>query len=416
MADPTPTPIQPRPAPPARRVALAYSGGLDTSYCVLLLTQRGFEVTAVTVDTGGFEPGEIQRLGEKARALGAIDHVTIDAREAVYDRFVSYLVKANVLRGGVYPLCVAAERVQQAVEVTELARARGLTAVGHGSTGAGNDQVRFDAAIRTVAPEMEVVAPIRDENIQRATSAAALRAAGFPVEEKIETYSINVSLWGTTIGGKETHDPWSEPPEEVYRLTRGPDAWEAPLEVTLRFERGLPTHLDGEPRGGPDLVATLNDLAGRRGVGRGIHVGDTILGIKGRIAFEAPAPIVLITAHAELEKLVLTRWQQHWKQTLGAAYGRFVHEGLYFEPVLRDLEAFFDSSQQRVTGEVRVRLGHGRAQVTGTRSPYSLLAEDVARYGEDNAYWDGPDARGFCKLYALQPAIWARRERSAPND
>jgi argininosuccinate synthase len=401
-----------------RRIALAYSGGLDTSYCILHLRERhpGAEVVAVTVDTGGFAPGEVARIAEKAEKLGAARHIAVDAREAVYRDFVRFIVMGNVLRGGVYPLCVAAERVRQAVEVAKLAREAGCDAVAHGSTGAGNDQVRFDAALRTLLPGVEILTPIRDEHIARATSAAKLRAAGFPVEEKTRDFSVNVSLWGTTIGGREIHDPWSYPPEEVWRLTRAPERAAEPVEVVLGFEAGEAVSLDGERLAGPALIARLNEVAGARGVGRGLHLGDTILGIKGRIAFEAPAPVVLIRAHRELEKLVLTKWQQMLKEELATFYGNQLHEGLFFDPVMRDIEAFLASSQRPVTGEVRVRLAAGSCEVRGVRSPHSLMAADIARYGEGNAYWDGRDARGFCKLYGLQAAIahW-RTERAGGN-
>ncbi|MBI5865961.1 MAG: argininosuccinate synthase [Planctomycetes bacterium] len=394
----------------AKKAALAYSGGLDTSYLTLLLKQRGWDVLCVTVDTGGFQPGEIETIAARAKKLGAGGHVAIDARQAVYDRYVSYIIKGNILRGGVYPLCVAAERVQQAIATAEFARANGCQAVAHGSTGAGNDQVRFDAALRVVAPELEIIAPVRDERISRPEAAEKLEAAGVEVPAKTTEYSINVSLWGTTIGGRETHDPWQSPPEDVYRITRSIERAAPPVEITLGFEAGLPVSLDGKACGGPELILKLNEIAGQRGVGRGIHLGDTILGIKGRIAFEAPAPIVLIRAHRELEKLVLTKWQSFWKQQMAEFYGNMLHEGLYFDPVCRDIEQMLDSSQQRVTGEVRVLLAAGQADVRGVRSPHSLMDAGVARYGESNAYWDGADARGFCKLYPLQATLAARRQ------
>lgn len=398
------------------KVALAYSGGLDTSYCILHLRERGYEVVAVTVDTGGFARGELDEIGRKAKALGAAKHLAVDARLAVFDRFASYLVKGNVLRGGVYPLCVAAERVQQAIEVARIAGTEGCVAVAHGSTGAGNDQVRFDATFRTLLPGVEVLAPVREGKVSREASAKALRDAGFPVEEKTKTYSVNVSLWGTTIGGAETHDPWRTPPEDVYRLTRSAADAEPPVEVTIRFDRGIPVALDGIDLGGPKLVAELNRIAGERGVGRGLHIGDTVLGIKGRIAFEAPGPVVLVAAHRELEKLVLSRWQLYWKECLSTFYGNMLHEGLYFEPVLRDIEAFLDRGQEMVSGESRVRLSAGTLQVVGVRSAHSLFLPEVARYGEENAYWDGADARGFAKLFTLQPAICHWRDRGREDE
>ncbi len=392
----------------AKKIALAYSGGLDTSYLTLLLRERGWDVVCVTVDTGGFQPGEIDAIGAKARKLGAREHIAVDARREVYDKFVAPIIKGNILRGGVYPLCVAAERVQQAIATAQFAQSRGCQAVAHGSTGAGNDQVRFDAALRVIAPQLEIITPIRDERISRAEATEKLKAVGVDVPAKTTEYSINVSLWGTTIGGRETHDPWQSPPEDVYRMTRPVEKAALPLELVIGFERGLPVSLDGAACGGPDLIAKLNDIAGQRGVGRGMHLGDTILGIKGRIAFEAPAPIVLIRAHRELEKLVLTKWQAFWKQQMADFYGNMLHEGLYFDPVCRDIEQMIDSSQQRVSGEARVLLAAGQADVRGVRSPFSLMDTGVAKYGESNAYWDGADARGFCKLFPLQATLAAR--------
>lgn len=397
-----------------KTVILAYSGGLDTSYCVLTLRRQGWNVVAVTVDTGGFTPDELTAIGARARQLGA-DYVSIDARDSVYRDFVSYIIKGNVLRGGVYPLCVAAERVQQAIEIARVAREHGADAVAHGSTGAGNDQIRFDAVLRTLLPEAELLAPIREHNVTRAESTAALREAGVEIAPRTTDLSINQSLWGTTIGGRELHDPWNAPGPDVWTLTRDATAAAEPVEITLTFADGLPVGLDGTQMPAIDLIARLNTLAGERGVGRGIHLGDTILGIKGRIAFEAPAPLVLIDAHRELEKLVLTNWQQFWKESLAGFYGKLLHEGLYFDPVMRDLEAFLDSTQRRVTGDVRVRLAHGSAAVLGVRSDHSLMAPDVARYGEEQGYWNGADAAGFAKLYALQAAIAAWTEPQRDN-
>jgi argininosuccinate synthase len=391
------------------KLVLAYSGGLDTSYCVLSLKNQGWDVIAVTVDTGGFTPEELAEAQSRAETLGA-RYRCIDACDEVYRDFVTYIIKGNVLRGGVYPLCVAAERVQQAIVVANVAKREGAIAVAHGSTGAGNDQVRFDAVVRTLLPDIEVIAPIRDGRVSRQESTAILRQAGIPIEDKVTDFSINASLWGTTIGGKETHDPWKSPNDDVWHLTRQKEGVEA-REIIIKFEEGCPVALDGRELSGVDLIRELNGLAGERGIGRGIHMGDTIVGIKGRIAFEAPAPLVLIEAHRELEKLVLTKWQGYWKQNLSSFYGNLLHEGLYFDPVMRDIEAFLDQSQQKVTGEVRVELALGQAHVRGVRSPYSLMALDVARYGEDNAYWNGADASGFCKLFPLQAAMAGWRDQ-----
>ncbi len=387
-----------------KTVVLAYSGGLDTCYCLWLLREQGWRVIAATVDTGGFSADDQALIRSRAERLGG-EHVVIDARQAVYNDFVSYIIKGNILRGGVYPLCVGAERVQQAIEIARLAEQHNAVAVAHGSTGAGNDQIRFDVVLRTMLPNIEIIAPIRSENVSRQTSTEKLRAAGVEIPAKTTDLSINQSLWGTTIGGREIHEPWNAPQDDAWTITRHSADAAEPIELTLHFERGLPIALNDDTLDGVTLIQRLNTLAAERGVGRGVHLGDTILGIKGRIAFEAPAPLVLIDAHRELEKLVLTKWQQYWKETLSSFYGNLLHEALYFEPVMRDIEAMLDSSQQRVSGSARVRLSNGRCAVQGVQSPYSLVASDVARYGEEQGYWNGADAAGFAKLHGLQAAM-----------
>jgi len=388
-----------------RTLALAFSGGLDTSYCVPVLTERGWSVHTVFVDTGGASPAERAAVREQALAVGAAEHHEVDARHEVFDRFVRFLVQGNVLRGGVYPLSVAAERTQQAMAVVEVARAIGAEALAHGSTGAGNDQVRFDVAFRALAPELEIHTPIRDDSVTRERSLAFLAERGLPVPPAAGAYSINRGLWGTTWGGGWTHDPWASPPAELLDPPAGaPDA----SEIVIAWSAGLPVALDGEGIAGADLVARLGDVAAAYGIGRGIHVGETALGIKGRIGFEAGAALVLIAAHRELEKLVLTRWQSFWKDHLAQFYGDRLHEGQYFDPALRDIEALIASSQRRVTGETRVRLAPGRFQVVGARSPYSLLDPSIAVYGEENRFWSGDDARAFARVSAI-PAVLALR-------
>ncbi|MCK6527459.1 argininosuccinate synthase [Myxococcota bacterium] len=402
------------PAAP-RRVVLAFSGGLDTSWCVLHLIGLGAEVVTVTVDTGGLDEAERRRIGERAGELGASRHVLVDARDRVYEDHVSWLIRANARRGGVYPLCVGAERVVQARTVARVAREVCADAVAHGSTGAGNDQIRFDVALRALLPDLPVLTPIRDLQVTRERSAGELRAAGFPVRAETRDYSVNRGLWGTTIGGRETHDPWASPPPSAWPDTVDPDG--APpegVEVVLGFRAGLPVSLGGEPLAGVPLVERLNHLGAAHGIGRGIHLGDTILGIKGRIAFEAPAAAVLIDAHRELEKLVLTRLQAHHKDQLAAVYGMLLHEGQYFDPVMRDIEAFLASSQRVVEGDARVLLRRGRVEVRGVRSPYSLMDEAVGRYGEDSRLWSGEDARGFARLYGLQGVLAERARRARP--
>jgi argininosuccinate synthase len=386
-------------------LALAFSGGLDTSYCVPRLAEDGFAVHTVYVNTGGATDGERAAIRCQAERVGAVEHHEVDARAEVYDRFVRFLIQGNVLRGEVYPLSVAAERTQQALSVAELARRIGARAVAHGSTGAGNDQVRFDVALRVLAPDLQIVTPIRDGGIRREQAIAYLEKLGLPVPSKAGAYSINRGLWGTTWGGGWTHDTWAGPPAE---LVDPPADAPPPREIVLAWEQGMPVALDGAREAGPDLVARLRDLAESYGIGRNIHVGETALGIKGRIGFEAGAALLLISAHRELEKLVLTKWQVFWKDQLGRFYGDRLHEGQYFDPALRDIEALITSSQSRVTGETRVRLAPGRFQVVGTRSPHSMMDTSIATYGEENRLWTGDEARAFARVAAVPSLLAAR--------
>jgi argininosuccinate synthase len=385
---------------------LAFSGGLDTSFCVPWLQERGYDVVTVTVDTGGFSPADLDQISARSSELGATAHHHIDGRQALWDLVVAYIIKGNVLRGGVYPLCAGPERLVQAMHVVEVARTYGAAAVAHGSTGAGNDQVRFDLAIRTLLPEAEILTPIRDLGAQRAEEMEYLSSRGFSVEEKTGRYSINKGMLGTTIGGGETLNSWDYPPDSAFVDTTSPfEAPDEPGVLTLSFEQGLPVALDGAPLSACDLMAALAEVGGKHGVGRGIHLGNTILGLKGRIAFEAPAALIAVTAHKELEKLVITKQQQFWKDHLADVYGNMLHEGLYFDPVMRDIEAMIDSSQRTVSGEVRVRLFKGHLQVEGCCSPYSLLDRKVGTYGETNNAWTGTEAAAFCKLYGLQSVL-----------
>jgi argininosuccinate synthase len=386
-------------------LALAFSGGLDTSYCVPRLTEQGWQVHTVYVDTGGASSQDRAGIRRQAEAVGAVEHHEVDARDAVYQRFVRYLIQGNILRGEVYPLSVAAERTQQALSVVDVARAIGARAVAHGSTGAGNDQIRFDIAFRVLAADLQIITPIRDEALSRDQAVAFLQARKLPVPPKATAYSINRGLWGTTWGGGWTHDPWVGPPDE---LTDPPSSAPAPVEIVLEWRDGLPVALEGEQLAGPELIRRLGDLGEAYGFGRSIHVGETALGIKGRIGFEAGAALLLIAAHRELEKLVLTKWQTFWKDQLARFYGDRLHEGHYFDPALRDIEAMIASSQRRVTGATRVRLAPGRFQVVGTRSPFSMMDRSVATYGEENRLWSGDEARAFARVSAV-PEVLAER-------
>ena len=393
-------------------LALAFSGGLDTSYCVPRLAEQGYAVHTVFVNTGGASPDERAAIRRQAMTVGAVEHHEVDARDEVFGRFVSFLIQGNILRGEVYPLSVSAERTQQAISVIEVARAIGARAVAHGSTGAGNDQVRFDIALRVLAPELAIVTPIRDEGLTRERAIAYLEERGLPVPAKASAYSINAGLWGTTWGGGWTHDTWAGPPEE---LLDPPAAAPAPRELVIGWERGVPVTLDDAPLSGPNLIARLAELSAQYGLGRNIHVGETALGIKGRIGFEAGAALLLIGAHRELEKLVLTKWQVFWKDQLGRFYGDRLHEGQYFDPSLRDIEALITSSQARVTGETRVRLAPGRFQVVGTRSPHSMMDTSIATYGEENRLWTGDEARAFARVAAVPSLLAARAANGATS-
>ena len=391
-------------------IALAFSGGLDTSFCVPYLTERhGRPVLTVTVDTGGLDDASRADLAARSRALGAVEHVLVDARRAFFDDVLRFLVFGNVRRGGLYPLSVGAERAIQAREVARLARSRGCSSVAHGSTGAGNDQVRFEVALRAVAPELEVLAPVRDEPHSRAEEAAFLAARGLPAPAGGAAYSVNRGLWGATIGGRETLGSEEPLPESEWLLTRG--AFDPPRACErhrLAFENGVPAAWDGEPLDPVTLVERVERAAAPFGLGRGIHLGETILGLKGRVAFEAPAAEVLLVAHRELEKLVLTARQQRLKDAVAAVYGELVHEGQALEPAARDAEALLASSQARVTGEVRLLFRPGSLFVEGVASPHSLMKASRGRYGEAAGEWSAADAAGFCRIEALPGMLHAR--------
>ncbi len=392
------------------KVVLAFSGGLDTTFCAVYLREElGYEVITVTVDTGGFSDDELKRIQKRAQSLGVRKHYTIDSRHMVFDKFISNIIRGNVLRGNTYPLSVGAERVAQAIEVGKIAKKERASAVAHGSTGAGNDQIRFDVALGVLLPDKKILSPIRSLGWSRAQEASWLEEKGVEVGHEVKDYSINEGLWGTTIGGKETHDSWDFPPDSVFKKTKNIDETPVqPRDIEIGFEKGLPNSLDGKSKGGIEIIYELNRIAGDYGIGRGVHIGDTILGIKGRIVFEAPAPIILIAAHRDLEKLVLSKLQRFWKDHLGQVYGDLLHEGLYFDPVMRDIESLISSSQTRVCGYARLRLHRGSFLVTGVRSDYSLMRRDVAVYGEEQKLWDWRDAEGFSKIYGIPSRLHSR--------
>lgn len=393
----------------SRRCLLAFSGGLDTTFCALYLQDQGWEVHTATVHCGGFSEEELNRIAAVAEQAGVASHRAVDARSELFERTLRYAIYGNVLRGNLYPLSVSAERVVQARVAVRVAREVGAQALAHGSTGAGNDQVRFDVAFRAIAPDLEIITPIRSLALSREEETAFLTKRGIQIPPKTTAYSINEGMWGTSIGGRETLTSHQSLPEAAW--PGGPiDPNLAPQKLVISFEQGIPVALDGTKLDPVELIARLNTLAGGFGIGRAYHVGDTILGIKGRIGFEAGAATVLIQAHRELEKLVLSSKQSFWKDQLGNLYGSLLHEGHAFDPISRDLEAFLESSQRFVSGQVHLELRPHSALVTGVESPYSLMNPDVATYGESNRLWTGDEATGFAKLYGLQQTLIARAQ------
>ncbi len=392
-----------------KKAVLAFSGGLDTCWCVPYLIDQGYEVVTVTVDVGGFSPAQLAELEARSKALGATQHVHIHAKQALFDQALKHLIAGNVLRGSLYPLSVGVERTLQAQESARMAKELGAQAVAHGCTAAGNDQIRFEVALRTIAPDLEILAPVRDDAPKREDQVAYLQARNLPVPGHGSAYSVNSGIWGITIGGAETTGTELSIPEDQWIRTKGAfDSPKPPLKLTIDFTKGVPTALNGDSYKPTDLIEKLDEIAGSYGIGRGIHLGETILGIKGRVAFEAPAPTVILQAHRELEKLVLTKRQIAIKDQLAAAYGDMVHEGLLLEPACRDIEALFTSSQQRVTGKVHLLLRTGSVFVEGVASPHSLHAASRAVYGEAVGEWTPEDAKGFGRIYGL-PTILAAR-------
>jgi len=401
--------------PDAPPIVLAYSGGLDTSFLVPWLAENYRRpIITVTVDTGGINAAAAKLLRERSQALGAIEHHQVDARADYFEQVLRFLIMGNVRRGQLYPLCVGAERVMQAQTVARMARKLGSNMIAHGCTAAGNDQVRFEVALRTLAPDLEVLAPVRDRAFKRSEELEYLQQRSLPVPPAGAAYSINRGLWGVTIGGKETLTSSGSIPDDAWVLTR--DAFSqprAPERHSIRFERGRPVALDGKSTSAVDLIEQLESLAAPFGIGRGIHLGDTIIGTKGRVAFEAPAADMLLTAHRELEKLVLTPRQQRIKESVAQPYGDLVHEGQLLDPVCRDIEALLLSSQERVSGEVHVLLRPGSLFVEGVQSPYSLMAASKGVYGEAAGEWTPADALGFSKIVALTGMFHRRAGEAA---
>ncbi|QEC41890.1 argininosuccinate synthase [Pseudobacter ginsenosidimutans] len=389
----------------AKKIVLGFSGGLDTSYCVKYLGEdKGYEVHSIIVNTGGFSEEELKQIEAHAYKLGVKTHTTVDAVKSYYDRIIRYLVYGNVLKNNTYPLSVSAERLVQAVHIAEHVQKLGAEAVAHGSTGAGNDQVRFDMIFHIMIPNVEIITPIRDLKLSREAEIEYLKGKGVDMNFNKAMYSINKGLWGTSVGGKETLNSKGMLPEEAWptQVTAKDER-----EVKLSFEKGELKAVDGKAFAHPaEAIQYLQSIAGAYGVGRDIHVGDTIIGIKGRVGFEAAAPMVILKAHHALEKHVLTKWQLNWKDQLAQFYGNWLHEGQILDPVMRDIEAFLENAQQNVTGDVYVHLAPYRFQIIGIESKFDLMSSKFGKYGEMNNGWSGEDVRGFSKIFGNQTAIW----------
>lgn len=387
----------------SNKAVLAYSGGLDTSYCLVNLTKdQGMEVHTVIVNTGGFSAEELKDIEARAYELGSSNHVTIDITDKYYNDCVRYLIYGNILKNNTYPLSVSAERMFQSIAIAQYANDVDAEYIVHGSTGAGNDQIRFDVAFAVISPQSKIITPIRDEKLSRQQEVEYLQANGVNYSWEKAKYSINRGIWGTSVGGVETLTSNQALPEDAYptQLSRT-----EPSVIEIEFEKGIPVGLDGEKLSPVALIQKLNEIGGEYAIGRDIHVGDTILGIKGRVGFEAPAAYLLIKAHHLLEKHTLTRWQLLHKDSLSNWYGTLLHEAQYLDPVMRDIEAFLESSQNHVTGKVKVQLNPYHFSMIGIESPYDMMQSKVATYGEENEAWDSRDARGFIKIFGNQLKI-----------
>ncbi len=394
------------------KVVLGFSGGLDTSYCAKYLSEeKGYEVHSIIVNTGGFTNDELQQIEQHAYKLGVKSHTAIDAVENYYERIIKYLIYGNVLKNNTYPLSVSAERLVQALHIAEHAKQLNADAVVHGSTGAGNDQVRFDMIFHIMVPGIDIITPIRDMKLSREEEIEYLKSKGVEMNFEKAAYSINKGLWGTSVGGRETLSSKGLLPESAWPIQATKTKEE---EVKLSFVRGELKAVNDKQFDHPaEAIQFLASIAAPFGIGRDIHVGDTIIGIKGRVGFEAAAPMIIIKAHHALEKHVLTKWQLNWKDQLAQFYGNWLHEGQILDPIMRDIESFLKSSQQNVTGDVFVQLVSYRFQIIGIESPYDLMNSKFGKYGEMNSGWSGQDVRGFSKIFGNQTAIFHQVKASA---
>ncbi|RLD76914.1 MAG: argininosuccinate synthase [Bacteroidetes bacterium] len=380
-----------------QKLVLAYSGGLDTSYCVKFFSdEENYEVHTVLVNTGGFSNGELKEVEEKAIRLGAKSHKSIDIVDKYYQKCIKYLVYGNILKNNAYPLSVSSERTFQAIEIANYAKELGTNLIAHGSTGAGNDQVRFDLVFNLIIPDVKIITPVRDEKLSRETEINYLKMKGVEEDWKKSVYSINKGIWGTSIGGKETLSSDKTLPEEAY-LNQLEE--KETMQLELGFEKGQLVSINNDNyKNTIDAIHKLNEIGGKYAIGRGMHVGDTVIGSKGRVGFEAPAAILIIESHRTLEKYVLSKWQMHWKDQLANWYGMLLHEAQYFEPVMRNIEKFLEDSQERVTGKVIINLMPYRFEIEGIESNFDMLNAKFGSYGEENKLWSGEDVKGFTKI------------------
>jgi argininosuccinate synthase len=399
----------------SNKIVLGFSGGLDTTYCAKYLSDdKGYEVHSIIVNTGGFDEAELKRIEAHAYKLGVKTHTSVDAVKGYYDRIIKYLVFGNCLKNNTYPLSVSAERLVQALHIAEHAKKLNASAVAHGSTGAGNDQVRFDMIFNIMLPGVDIITPIRDMKLSREEEIAYLKSKGVEMNFEKAVYSINKGLWGTSVGGKETLNSKGMLPEEAW-----PTQLNEKLKsenVKLGFIKGELYSINEKTFSHPsEAIQYLQDIAGPFAIGRDIHVGDTIIGIKGRVGFEAAAPMIILKAHHALEKHVLTKWQLQWKDTLAQFYGNWMHEGQIMDPVMRDIEAYFENSQQNVTGTVFVQLMPYRFMIEGIESKYDLMSSKFGKYGEMNSGYTGEDVRGFSTIFGNQTRIWNAVNESNKN-
>jgi len=390
-----------------KKVLLAFSGGLDTTYCAIYLAkEKDLEVHTAIVNTGGFSGEELKKIEKHAYALGVKKHYTLDETDNYYNECIRFLIYGNVLRGGVYPLSVSAERVFQSKAIALQAKKIKAGYIAHGSTGAGNDQVRFDVIFNILIPEIKILTPIRELKLSREEEINFLKKHGVKMNFEKAIYSINKGLWGTSVGGKETLTSDKALPEEAYptQLSKTKDE-----ELELGFEKGELISVNGKKYSNSvAAIQKVQAIAAPFAIGRDMHIGDTIIGIKGRVGFEAAAPVIILKAHATLEKHTLTKWQAYWKEQVGSWYGMMLHEGQFFEPVMRNVETFMEGTQKNVSGTVKILLAPYRFSIIGITSKYDLMSSKFGKYGEMNNAWSGEDVKGFSKIISNQTMIWHR--------